>query len=85
MLQQVGLVVGVQILQAVQANIEGDALEGVDLDEKPVVISSGAFDQVVSSYQVAFLVAAGIAVLGVLVSLALPKRTQPSAVMAESR
>ena len=36
-------------------------------------------------YQVAFFVAAGIAVVGVLVSLALPKRGQSSAVMAESR
>jgi len=30
-------------------------------------------------------VATGIAVLGVLVSLTLPKRSQPSAVMADSR
>ena len=76
MLQQVGLVVGVQILQAVQSSVEGDALVGIDLDAVPLEISASAFDDVVSSYQVAFVVATAIAVLGVLVSMTLPKRAQ---------
>ncbi len=54
MLQQVGLVVGVQVLQAVQASIEGDGRTG------PAQVAA-----VVDSYQVAFLIAAGVAVLGV--------------------
>ena len=85
MLQQVGLVVGVQILQAVQAGIEGDAVADVDLDELPVTISESALDDVVSSYQVAFLIAAGLATIGVLISLTLPKGVQSSEVMADSR
>jgi len=86
MLQQVGLVVGVQILQSIQASIEGDALDGVDLDTvEPDTIGADAFDAVVGSYQTAFFVATGIAIAGVLMSLALPKRGQSSAVMAESR
>lgn len=85
MLQQVGLVVGVQILQAVQAGIEGDALEGIDLESLPVRLDDGAFDDVVRSYRTAFAVAAAIALVGVLVSLAMPKQDQPSEVMADSR
>jgi MFS family permease len=85
MLQQVGLVVGVQILQAVQAGIEGDALDEVDLGALPVTVDDGAFNDVVNSYQTAFLVATGIAAVGVLVSMALPRQPQPSEVMADSR
>lgn len=83
MLQQVGLVVGVQILQAIQASVEGSALDGVDLENpEGSVISQDAFDSVVSSYQVAFFVATGIAILGVLVSLTLPARQpEPSALV----
>ena len=76
MLQQVGLVVGIQILQAIQASVEGDALDGVDLETlEGDSISQGAFDAVVNSYQVAFLVATGIAILGVLVSLTMPTQS----------
>ncbi len=71
MLQQVGLVVGVQVLQAVQASLEGDG--------------AGGAAAVVDSYRVAFLVATGIAMVGVVVSTTLPKRAQSSAVIAESR
>lgn len=86
MLQQVGLVVGVQILQSIQASVEGDALDGVDLETvEAETIGTEAFDAVVSSYQTAFFVATGIAVAGVLVSLTLPKRSQSSAVMVDSR
>lgn len=74
MLQQVGLVVGVQVLQAVQSSIEGDGLTG------PAQVAA-----VIDSYRVAFLIATGAAVLGVAVSMTLPKRSQSSEVMAESR
>jgi MFS family permease len=74
MLQQVGLVVGVQVLQAVQSSIEGDGLTG-----------AAQVAAVIDSYRVAFLIATGAAVLGVAVSMTLPKRSQSSEVMAESR
>ncbi len=78
MLQQVGLVVGVQILQAIQSSVEGDALDGADTENLDgAFISRSAFDAVISSYQVAFFVATGIAIVGVLVSLTLPAPTQP--------
>lgn len=77
MLQQVGLVVGVQILQAIQSSVEADALDGVDLENPDTsAIPDRAFDTVTSSYQVAFLVATGVAIAGVLVSLTLPAKDQ---------
>jgi MFS family permease len=85
MLQQVGLVVGVQILQSVQAAIEGGALDTIDLDSLPGRLDDAAFDDVVNSYQTAFLVATAIAAVGVLVSMALPRQAQSSDVMADSR
>ena len=79
MLQQVGLVVGVQILQAIQSSAEGDALLGVDLENPDTsMISADAFAAVTSSYQVAFLVATGLAIAGVLVSLTLPTHEDSS-------
>lgn len=77
MLQQVGLVVGIQILQAIQSSVEGDALVGVDPETVTAdSLSPEAFAAVVDSYQVAFLVATGVAIVGVLVSLTLPARVE---------
>lgn len=77
MLQQVGLVVGIQILQAIQSSVEGDALDGVDPETVTAnSLSPEAFTAVVDSYQVAFLVATGVAIAGVLVSLTLPARIE---------
>lgn len=59
MLQQVGLVVGVQGLLAVQASIEDS--------------STGSIDDVVSSYHGAFVAAAVLAVGGTAAALTLPK------------
>lgn len=89
MLQQVGLVIGVQLLQSVQSSLEGDAPLGAtgDVAVDRSELDPGDITAIIDSYRWAFLLAAVIAAFGVLVSLKLPGRVarQSSEVSAERR
>jgi MFS family permease len=71
MLQQVGLVIGVQVLQAVQAVYEGDAVP-----DGASAIPPDAARRVIDSYHLAFAAATGLALLGLFAALSLPRASE---------
>ncbi len=84
MLQQVGLVLGVQALLAIQGATQGDALDGVD-NAGSSAVSAEALGTAVNSYRFAFVGAAVLALFGVVSALALPRRATTQSELELSR